>query len=66
MTFRIRSFANPTQPEFASNNTRGNKARSSVNNVFIIIKCVSCSGSHGLVKCDELISKTAKITDSVV
>ncbi|XP_011858428.1 PREDICTED: uncharacterized protein LOC105555985 [Vollenhovia emeryi] len=63
MTLRIRGLTDyPSQSDSASNNlsfvsalARGNKARTSVNNVSPV-KCVRCSGNHSLAKCNKFLS----------
>ncbi|XP_071580298.1 uncharacterized protein, partial [Temnothorax nylanderi] len=56
MTLRIRGLADyPSQSESASNSARGNRARASVNTVSPV-KCVRCSGNHGLAKCNKFLS----------
>ncbi|XP_024886699.1 uncharacterized protein LOC112464122 [Temnothorax curvispinosus] len=56
ITLRIRGLTDyPSQFDSASSNTRGNKSRTSINNVSPV-KCVRCSGNHSLTRCDKFLS----------
>ncbi|CAL1672328.1 unnamed protein product [Lasius platythorax] len=59
LTCRIRGLGDyPSHSDSVSNNSRSNKGRSSVNHVSVL-KCVQCSGSQCLAKCDDFIAQSA-------
>jgi len=65
LTLRIRGLTDLSESCHNSTNSRGNKSKSSINNV-IVLKCIHYAGNHNLNKCDEFLSKTVAQRSAIV
>lgn len=65
LTIRIRGLTDLSDSVNNSVSPRGNKSRSSVNNVSVV-KCINCAGNHSLSKCEDFLAKPVALRNTIV